>query len=198
MIRYLIILFLLNSLCLAQEHKTDSSNISKFSIGLTTGLDGFSKNSFLSKSYKNFRSTKLDMTYPISNVYGFGFLLEFKTPEIISTAYVGNTKNVFITEIGAFATYKKQFNPRLYFLGMLGISNFNLKNTIRGNYRYRSTGTKVFAYPELGFKLKPWLSLTAQGNIGYIGFYINASDKLDTNYKNVFNYGAKLGLRFHY
>lgn len=197
---YIVSCFLFSSFFFAQEIEKDSVQEKKFSVGISLGLESYSTKSFIAQSYDGVKSIRLDMTYPIKDYFGFGFLIEFKSPNIKSTEFVGETQSAMITELGAFATYYIPLSSTLSFTGMAGVSNFNLRNTIITNqkYHYRSTGYKIFVYPELNYKLGNAFSVFTQANLGYINFAVEANDDLNANYNTAFNYGGRLGLRFHY
>lgn len=187
---------------MAQEQPKDSIKEKVFSLGISYGMDGYCGNSFLSKSYEKTSSVRLDMTFPIVNHFGFGFLLDFKKPKIKDTQYIGNSSDALMTELGVFGTYQFKMSEKVNLFTMAGISNFNLRNTISTDsqkFNYRSKGFKIFIYPELNYAMTPSWNLFLQGNVGYINLHALAvSNRIDAEYNHHLDTGVRIGLRFKY
>ena len=173
----------------------------QFSVGLVSGVQSFSGNNFMAKTYKNHFFSKVDARQVFKNKIGVGAFFSFALPNIATTEFIGNSSSARVTEFGVLAFYNVALLKKWAFIPKVGIGYHQLKNTLDtdNTKSYFTNGTVYNLGSELQHKFNDDFSLNVSFDYGYIDLsHVKASSLLGTSYQSANKLGVSAGVRFYF
>ena len=177
------------NLCAAQQ----------FSFGLVSGVQSFSGNNFMAKTYKSHFFSKIDLRHSFKNKMGVSTYFSFALPKIKTTEFIGNSSTARVTEVGVLALYNINFSKSWDFIPKIGIGYQQLKNTLDADNKksYFTNGAVYNLGSEFQYRFNEDFSLNASLDYGFVDLsHVQSSRFVDTSYQSSNKIGVSAGVRF--